>query len=94
MTEYPKHHISHSCKCPECEAIRAKYAHQPTVIYKSREYCKDINCPVQHRINEMVDNHGAIALIKIECKLHCRRTANEYHQWLKKHGFIIIKETS
>lgn len=50
--------------------------------YKSREYCRDIDCETQR----LIDKGHWIA--EETCK-HCR--AYKFHDWIKKNGYKIIK---
>jgi hypothetical protein len=49
-------------------------------MYQKREYCKDIGCEVQKKI-EISDQYKQLCK---DCKAH------DFHNWLKKKGFEII----
>ena len=54
-------------------------AEQQDREYRKHEFCNTIDCP---------------ALMHGKCQVEpdgCIRTANEFHHWLSKHGFKIVK---
>jgi len=57
--------------------------------YKSREYCRDINCVFQRMIDEpyLVDDRP---FAENYCRTSCQ--AYNFHQWLKKNGYLILKK--
>lgn len=60
--------------------------------YQKREFCKD-QCPIQNIIDEMLHHGKDIKEVKDSiCKKHCVKTTWEFHDWLQRKGFKIIKE--
>jgi hypothetical protein len=61
--------------------------------YPSREFCKDVKCPVQHILDEMLHHGKDIKVVKSSLCFHnCIKSAWDFHDWLQKHGYIIIKD--
>ncbi|MFP4662694.1 MAG: hypothetical protein ACLFPF_10910 [Halanaerobiales bacterium] len=58
--------------------------------YKSREYCRDIECPTQKILEEAdrVGNRDSVRLYLKNCK---RCKAYQFHQWLQEKGYDITK---
>ena len=51
--------------------------------YEKYEYCKSIQCP---------DLQSCAAIYFCDNTAdYCRRTAKEFHHWLKENGFQIVK---
>lgn len=53
--------------------------------YKSREFCKATECPVQEEIDKGKEDFKWI------CHHECVRSAWAFHDWLQKNGYKIIK---
>ncbi len=64
------------------------------VFYQKREFCKAVGCPIQ----ELLDDYPKIptpqirAIQKTVCQNGCLHTAWEFHDWLQRQGFKIVKE--
>ena len=61
------------------------------VDYKRREFCNDIKCEIQLKLNsqkEGTDEHGEIRNI---CKNDCRYTTYQFHHWLIDKGYLLIR---
>jgi hypothetical protein len=61
------------------------------VEYKRREFCKDINCPVQMDLDVQKENSPIYEATRKKCCNGCLHTTWQFHHWLIEKGFIIIK---
>jgi hypothetical protein len=61
------------------------------VEYKRREFCKDVKCPVQHELNMQKEGCPAYELTRQKCSTACVYTTWQFHQWLIKKGYLIIR---
>jgi len=61
------------------------------VDYKRREFCNDIKCPVQLDLNAKKEESGEYENIRKICKENCRYTTYEFHHWLIKKGYLIVR---
>ncbi|MCW4019438.1 MAG: hypothetical protein NWF00_12310 [Candidatus Bathyarchaeota archaeon] len=59
--------------------------------YKRREFCNDVNCPVQETLNTLKDNPDAYELIRQTCQTACRYSTWQFHHWLIKKGYLIVR---
>ena len=59
--------------------------------YKAREFCNDVNCPVQETLNGLKDNPEAYELIRQTCRAACRHSTWQFHHWLIEKGYLIVK---
>jgi len=57
-----------------------------SIEYKKREFCKAIECKIQAQIDKG-------NMTKDFCVTHCIKTAWEFHDWLQKNGFSLMKES-
>ena len=57
------------------------------MTYKSREYCKDIDCKWQRCIDRCPTDKDK-SIFKEECH---KCDAYNFHQWLIKHNYVITK---
>jgi hypothetical protein len=60
--------------------------------YKSREYCNSVGCEVQLELNKHQKNSPEYEHIKLTCVTTCKKTAWEFHDWIQKQGYEIIKQ--
>ena len=60
--------------------------------YRSREFCNDVKCPVQVRLNAKEKGSEEYERIREECKAACKHSTREFHYWLMGKGFLIVKE--
>jgi len=58
--------------------------------YKAREFCNDVNCPVQETLNTLKDKPEAYELIRQTCRTACRYSTWQFHHWLIEKGYIIL----
>lgn len=58
------------------------------VGYKKREFCNDIECPVQLKLNSHTEGSKEYDGIRKDCK-NCR--AWQFHHWLNDRDYIIVR---
>lgn len=63
------------------------------VDYQRREYCKDINCPIQLDLTAQDEGTDEYEKIRNICKSGCIHTTYEFHQWLINKGYLVVKPT-
>ena len=61
------------------------------VEYKRREYCKDVECPVQLKLNALDGGSGEYQNVRQTCLTACVHTTYEFHHWLIDHGYLVIR---
>lgn len=61
------------------------------VDYKRREFCKDVKCPVQLELNAQKEGSQEYEKIRQTCKTNCRYTTHQFHHWLIKKGYLIVR---
>lgn len=59
--------------------------------YRSREYCKDVRCPVQLELNSKTPGSEEYERTRASCRTACRHTAWEFHHWLMEKGYLIVR---
>ena len=59
--------------------------------YRRREFCKDIMCPVQEKLNSQEEGSEVYERVREECKRACRFSAHAFHKWLIERGYLIVK---
>lgn len=59
--------------------------------YRKREFCRDAICPIQLKLNKFEPGTEEYAKVHEECRKACRFTTREFHYWLIKKGFLIVK---
>jgi len=57
--------------------------------YKSRSFCRKINCPAQKEI-DIADTPSLKEIIKNKRCVDCM--AHRFHQFLKEEGYMVIRE--
>ncbi len=62
--------------------------------YKRREFCKDIKCPVQLRLDVLKEASGEYEDIRAICKDNCKYTTYQFHHWLIDKGYLIVRPES
>jgi hypothetical protein len=73
----------------------SKYMGIPGFVdYKRREYCNDVNCPIQLLLNKQQDGSENYEKIREICKQNCISTTYQFHQWLIGHGYLVVKPES
>ena len=61
------------------------------VDYKRREFCKDVQCPVQFKLDTAKEGSSEYEKIRNICKTNCKYTTYQFHHWLMDKGYIIVK---
>jgi len=61
------------------------------VDYKRREFCNDVECPVQVKLNKLSEGSEEYEQIRKTCKTSCRYTTYEFHHWLIEKGYLIVR---
>jgi len=60
--------------------------------YGSREFCNDVNCPVQTTLNAIKEKTETYELIRQTCRTACRYSTWQFHHWLIEKGYLIVKQ--
>ena len=58
--------------------------------YKRREFCNDVRCPVQMKLNQQKEKSKEYEQIRKNCSTACVYTTWKFHHWLIEKGYIII----
>lgn len=61
------------------------------VDYQRREFCKDINCKIQKRLDELAERSPAYRETREICVRSCIHTTFEFHHWLIEKGYLIVR---
>lgn len=61
------------------------------IDYERREYCKDVRCPVQVLLDKTGQNTPDYEEIRGICSSRCIHTTYDFHHWLIKHGYQLVK---
>lgn len=61
------------------------------VDYKHREFCHAIDCPIQNLLDEEVQGSERYEFIRNICQTSCLHSCHEFHAWLNKEGFVIVR---
>ena len=61
------------------------------VDYQRREYCKEVQCPVQLELKAQTPNSAEYERVRKICQTDCRHTTYEFHHWLISQGYLIIR---
>ena len=61
------------------------------VEYKKREFCRDVKCPVQLKLEQLDENSEEYRKTHDICVNNCRYTTWQFHHWLIEKGYIIIR---
>ena len=59
--------------------------------YKTREFCKEVECVVQMRLNRQDVNSNEYNEIRKVCRRDCIHSAWEFHHWLMDKGYSIVR---
>jgi hypothetical protein len=58
--------------------------------YKRREFCNDVKCPVQMKLNQQKERSEEYEQIRKTCRTACVYTTWQFHHWLIEKGYMII----
>ena len=61
------------------------------VEYKRREFCKEVQCPVQLELNKLEEGSPAYEQTRQKCGQGCLYTTWQFHHWLIEKGYLIVK---
>jgi len=61
------------------------------IDYKRREFCKDVQCPVQLDLEAQSQGSPRYEEIRNICKNQCRYTTYNFHHWLIDKGYLIVR---
>ena len=61
------------------------------VDYQRREYCKDIECPVQLLLDKQEPDSDGYETVRRICKTKCIHTTYEFHHWLIEKGYLVVR---
>jgi hypothetical protein len=61
------------------------------VEYKRREFCKDVQCPIQKLLDEEEEGSEKYEKIREICKNKCLFSTYDFHHWLIEKGFIVAR---
>jgi len=61
------------------------------VEYKRREFCNDVNCPVQVELNKLPSGSEEYEQVRQTCRTACRYTTYQFHHWLIEKGYLIVR---
>lgn len=61
------------------------------IDYKRREYCNDIECPVQMIMNNKPQDSTDYNDLREICKEKCIHTTYEFHHWLIEKGYLLVR---
>jgi hypothetical protein len=59
--------------------------------YTRREYCHDIQCPVQMLLDKEVEKSPKYEEIRSICASNCLHTTHGFHRWLIEKGYLIVR---
>jgi hypothetical protein len=61
------------------------------IDYRRREYCNDVNCPIQLLLNREVEKSPKYDEIREICVFNCVHSTYEFHRWLTEKGYLIVR---
>ncbi len=61
------------------------------IDYQRREFCKDVQCPVQTDLDAQPPGSDSYEKIRRTCKTNCRYTTYQFHHWLINKGYLIVR---
>lgn len=59
--------------------------------YQRREFCRDVNCPVQELLKDEEQGSERFEKIRQVCKESCIFTTHQFHKWLIEKGYLIVR---
>ena len=59
--------------------------------YQRREFCRDVQCPVQKLLNEQEQGSEQYEKVRAICKGNCIFTTHQFHKWLIEKGYLIVR---
>ncbi|MFH1577766.1 MAG: hypothetical protein ABIC18_01670 [Candidatus Omnitrophota bacterium] len=64
---------------------------QGYIDYKRREFCKDVGCSLQLELDAREQGSCEYEKIRQICKTNCKYSTYQFHHWLIKKGFSIVR---
>ena len=61
------------------------------VEYQRREFCKDIQCPIQRQLDRCKAGTPDYDEFRSICQTDCIHTTYEFHHWLIEHGYEVVR---
>jgi len=61
------------------------------IEYKRREFCNDINCPIQVELNTFTSGSEEYEKVRKICSTNCKYTTWQFHHWLIEKGYLILR---
>jgi len=61
--------------------------------YQRREYCRDIQCPLQLQLEQCSPGSEPYERIRAECVRACRHTTYQFHHWLIQKGYLVVRKS-
>jgi len=61
------------------------------VDYKRREFCNDVECPIQKLLNEQEEGSDQYEKMRQICKKNCIFTTYQFHHWLIEKGYLVVR---
>ena len=58
--------------------------------YQRREFCNDVKCPVQMKLNQQKEKSEEYENIRKICSTDCVNTTGQFHHWLIEKDYIIL----
>ena len=59
--------------------------------YKRREFCNNVNCVVQVKLNKLPAGSEEYEQIRKTCSTGCKYTTWDFHHWLIEKGYLIVR---
>ena len=59
--------------------------------YKRREFCKDVQCPIQLQLEQKEEGTDDYEKTRAICKNNCVFTTHQFHRWLIDKGYLIVR---
>jgi hypothetical protein len=59
--------------------------------YKKREFCNDVKCPVQIKLNSEKEGSEKYEKIRQVCRDSCKFTTWQFHHWLIEKDYSIVR---
>ncbi len=63
------------------------------IDYSRREYCHAIGCRIQTLLDQ-AKTPEQVEFIRTICKESCIHTTHEFHAWLIKQGYLVVRPES
>ena len=61
------------------------------VDYQRREFCKDVKCERQLRLDAEVEGSDTYEKVRQLCKDECCYSTYQFHHWLINQGYLIVR---